>query len=88
MNCPSSGNSTLQGPQVTPQKCTSVGRPLCERSISCQLPRTNGLSSDDVSAAGAAASEAKQEYCSQQAFHDPSPIGSRRYPSALVIQER
>jgi hypothetical protein len=32
---------------------------------------------------------AKQEYGSQQAaFHDPSPIGSRRYPSALVIQER
>jgi hypothetical protein len=48
----------LAGAAVTPQKCTSVGRPACERSISCQLPRTNGLSSDGVSAAGAATREA------------------------------
>ena len=29
MNAPSCGSSTLQGPQVTPQKCTMVGRPAC-----------------------------------------------------------
>ena len=89
MNFPSSGNSTLQGPQVTPQKCTSVGRPACERSISLPASPHERLELGRRLGCRRGGQRDNQEYGSQQlAFHDPSPIGSRRYPSALVIQER
>ena len=79
MKPPSCGSSTLHGPQVTPQKCTMVGRPACAFIRACQLPRSNGLSSvsADCTAAGIR-SASKTRRGKEFAFHDSSSIGMKR----------